>query len=78
MSLGTLSLFLGSVFVTQTYPILRDVSGLGTTFILYALIMLPAAFFVRRMVPETKGRTLEDIEQFWKKKQRNEKILSVK
>ncbi|HEX5552688.1 MAG TPA: sugar porter family MFS transporter [Chitinophagaceae bacterium] len=78
MSLGTLSLFLGSVFVTQTYPVLRDLAGMGTTFILYALLMLPAAFFVYRMVPETKGRTLEDIGQFWKKKKRKEKDLLVK
>lgn len=77
MSLGTLSLFLGSVFVTQTYPVLRDFTGIGTTFILYALIMLPAAFFVRWMVPETKGRTLEDIEQFWKKKKRKDPFRKV-
>jgi len=68
MSLATLSLFVGSTFVTQTYPILRDSLGIGITFILYAVMMLPAAWFVKRFVPETKGKTLEEIEQSWKAK----------
>lgn len=68
MSLGTLSLFLGSTFVTQTYPILRDSIGIGTTFIGYALAMLAAIFFVKKVIPETKGKTLEEIELFWKQK----------
>jgi SP family arabinose:H+ symporter-like MFS transporter len=65
MSLATLSLFVGSTFVTQTYPILRESLGIGITFMLYALMMLPAAFFVKRVIPETKGKTLEEIEQLW-------------
>lgn len=68
MSLGTLSLFLGSTFVTQTYPVLRESLGIGVTFLLYGLAVAPAVFFVRRAVPETKGRTLEDIERSWAKK----------
>lgn len=70
MSLSTLSLFLGSFFVTQTYPILRDLFGVGMTFVLYALVMWPAAFFVKKRVPETKEKTLEEIAQTWKKKER--------
>jgi SP family arabinose:H+ symporter-like MFS transporter len=69
MSLATLSLFIGSVFVTQTYPVLRESTGIGNTFILYGLVMLPAAFFVKKMLPETKGKSLEDIERYWKKKE---------
>lgn len=68
MSLGTLSLFMGSMFVTQTYPILRESIGIGNVFILYGLIMLPAAFFVKRLVPETKGKSLEQIEHYWKER----------
>ncbi|MBS1602888.1 MAG: sugar porter family MFS transporter [Bacteroidetes bacterium] len=65
MSIATLSLFLGSTFVTQTYPLLREGVGIGITFVLYGLAMVPAIFFVRNVVPETKGRTLEDIERQW-------------
>jgi len=65
MSLGTLCLFLGSTFVTQTYPLFRESIGIGLTFILYGAVMLPAAWFVKKMVPETKGKTLEEIERHW-------------
>lgn len=73
MSLGTLSLFMGSVFVTQTYPILRESVGIGNTFIFYGLMMLPASFFIKKMLPETKGKSLEDIERFWSQKVKKKK-----
>ncbi len=65
MSLGTLSLFLGSTFVTQTYPILRESLGIGMAFFMYGLCILPAAYLVNRFIPETKGKSLEDIERYW-------------
>jgi hypothetical protein len=77
MSIGTLSLFLGSTFVTQTYPLLREAVGIGVTFVLYGLAMAPAIFFVSRKVPETKGRTLEEIERHWMKEEKkaiNERV----
>ena len=67
MSLGTLSLFLGSTFVTQTYPLFRESIGIGNTFILYGIAMIPACFFVKKVLPETKGKSLEDIERYWNK-----------
>jgi MFS transporter, SP family, arabinose:H+ symporter len=68
MSMATLCLFLGSTFVRQTYPILRESIGIGNVFFLYGLVMLPAAFFVKKYVPETKGASLEKIERYWKEK----------
>lgn len=65
MSFATLSLFMGSTFVTQTYPLLRESIGIGMTFVMYGLVMIPSVFFVIKYIPETKGRTLEDIEQHW-------------
>jgi SP family arabinose:H+ symporter-like MFS transporter len=73
MSLGTLSLFMGSVFVTQTYPILRESVGIGNTFIFYGLVMLPASFFVKKVLPETKGKSLEDIERYWRERGKKKK-----
>jgi SP family arabinose:H+ symporter-like MFS transporter len=78
MSLGTLSLFVGSVFVTQTYPILRESVGIGNTFIFYGLVMLPASFFVKKMLPETKGKSLEDIERHWSQKEEKKKVEMFK
>jgi MFS transporter, SP family, arabinose:H+ symporter len=68
MSVATLTLFVGSTFVTQTYPILRESLGIGITFMLYAIMMLPAAWFVFKFIPETKGKTLEEIEHYWQGK----------
>ncbi len=65
MSLATLILFVGSAFVTQTYPIMRESIGIGFAFMLYAAAMIPAAWFVYRFIPETKGKTLEEIEHYW-------------
>lgn len=65
MSIATLTLFVGSAFVTQTYPILRESIGVGFAFMLYAAMMLPGAWFVFKFIPETKGKTLEEIEQHW-------------
>ncbi|WP_431213404.1 MFS transporter [Puia sp. P3] len=41
--------------------------GIGVAFVLYGVSMVPAIFFVRSTVPETKGRTLEEIERQWTK-----------
>jgi len=76
MSIGTLSLFVGSTIVTQTYPVLRESLGIGLTFILYGLAIIPAVFIVKKLVPETKGKSLEEIERYWEKK--NEKSIKVK
>ena len=75
MSLATLSLFIGSSIVTQTYPIFRESLGIGTTFIFYAFMMLPGAWFVKKMIPETKGKTLEEIEHHWNKQHAAQKEL---
>jgi hypothetical protein len=77
MSIATLSLFLGSTFVTQTYPLLREAVGIGVTFVLYSLAMVPAILFVGRKIPETKGRTLEEIERQWIKEEKKPIIEST-
>ncbi|WP_420601581.1 sugar porter family MFS transporter [Flagellimonas sp.] len=52
-----------SFSVTQVFP--WELSNLGPTmtFALYALLSLLAFFFVSRYVIETKGKTLEEVEQ---------------
>jgi SP family arabinose:H+ symporter-like MFS transporter len=46
---------------------LREGIGIGPTFWFYGLCSLVGLFFVALFVPETKGRTLEEIEQQWRK-----------
>jgi predicted MFS family arabinose efflux permease len=42
--------------------------GPAGTFWTFAAICLPAFFFVRKVLPETKGKTLEEIERFLQRK----------
>jgi hypothetical protein len=54
---------LGSeLLVSQTFPIALDSWGPGPVFLGYAGIGVLAFLFVKALVPETKGRSLEDIE----------------
>jgi MFS family permease len=48
--------------VSQTFPIALDSFGPGPVFLGYAVIGLLALLFVKTMVTETKGRSLEEIE----------------
>ena len=48
--------------VSQTFPIMLDAWGAGPVFIGYGVIGVIAFLFVRAKVPETKGRSLEEIE----------------
>lgn len=52
----------GNLLVSLTFLSLIDVLGDSGTFVLYAAIGLASVLFVRARVPETKGRTLEEIQ----------------
>ncbi|MNG38376.1 Major myo-inositol transporter IolT [compost metagenome] len=45
------------------FPILLDKIGLSATFFSFAAIGFVAIAFVKKYLPETKGRTLEQLEQ---------------
>ena len=48
--------------VSQSFPIMLDSWGAGPVFLGYAGIGVIAFLFVKALVPETKGRSLEEIE----------------
>jgi len=48
--------------VSQTFPVMLDSWGAGPVFLGYAAIGVLAFVFVKTVVPETKGRSLEEIE----------------
>ncbi|NDV94906.1 D-xylose transporter XylE [Dysgonomonas sp. 521] len=52
--------------ISSTYPPMMEFSG-GLTYGFYGLMAVLSALFVWKMVPETKGKTLEDMEKLWKK-----------
>ena len=55
-----------NLVVTLTFLTLVEWMGASRTFLLYALFAVAAWIFSYRYVPETKGRTLEEIESFWR------------
>ena len=67
MSFAALTVWVSCFIVAQTFPILNDNPNIGPaiTFWVYGLVSLFAFVFVLMFLPETKGRTLEEIEQMW-------------
>lgn len=65
MSISIFSLWTGCTLVTQTFPPLLNAIGPMYTFWLYGLTIPPAFLFVLFLVPETKGKSLEQIERQW-------------
>lgn len=53
--------------ISSTYPAMMEFSS-GMTYAFYGTMSVLSLIFVWRMVPETKGKTLEDMEHLWKKK----------
>ena len=53
-------------FISSTYPAMMEFSG-GLTYWFYGLMSILSFFFVWKLVPETKGKTLEEVEHLWKK-----------
>jgi len=62
MSLATISNWGFNLLVTITFLGLIDLFGRVGTFLLYAVLTLVALVFTAVLVPETKGRSLEEIE----------------
>jgi len=66
MSLATLSLWIGNFLVGQLTPLSLEELGPAMTFFLFALFCSPAVWVTWKLIPETKGRSLESIEEYWK------------
>ncbi len=65
MSISTMSNFLFNFTVTLSFlPLINKISE-SYTFYLYGMIAIICLFYVYFMVPETKGITLEKIEENW-------------
>ncbi len=66
MSVATMMLWIAVYFVTQFFPILLESFGASNTFWFFGIFTLFAFLFVYFKVPETKGKTLEQIEHEWR------------
>ena len=74
MSVPVASLWIANLIVSWTFPMLNDNSWLtekfnhGFSYWIYSLMCILSALFVYKFIPETKGKSLEEIEKLWKKK----------
>jgi sugar porter (SP) family MFS transporter len=65
MSLATLSLWIGTALVGQLTPVLLEELKPAGTFWLFAAMTAPALYLAIKVIPETKGKSLEEIERYW-------------
>jgi MFS transporter, SP family, galactose:H+ symporter len=67
VSVATAANWFAAFLVTQFFLTVVDAIGESTTFILFAVLCAVTYWFVDRYVPETKGRSLEEIQADWDK-----------
>ncbi len=74
MSVPVATLWIANLIISWTFPILNDNVWLtakfnhGFSYWIYGLMSIFAAVFVFKFIPETKGKSLEEIEKLWKKR----------
>lgn len=73
LSIAVAAQWIANWVVSLTFPIMNDNVWLtakfhhGFSYWIYAVMGLLSAVFMWKLVPETKGKTLEEIEQLWKR-----------
>jgi sugar porter (SP) family MFS transporter len=63
MALATFALWIACFILTYTFPLLNATLGAAGTFWVYAAICLSGFVFILAKLPETKGKSLEEIEK---------------
>lgn len=72
MSIAVAGQWIANFLVSWTFPMLdknqylTDTFNHGMAYWVYGVMGVLAALFIWKFVPETKGRTLEQMEQYWK------------
>jgi len=71
MSIAVAAQWIANFVISWTFPMMNDSTWLnekfnhGFAYWIYAVMGLAAALFMWKMVPETKGKTLEEMEDLW-------------
>ncbi len=67
VAISSLAVWTADALLNQLFPLMRDHWGKSNTFYVFAAVLIPQFFFVWKIMPETKGRSLEEIEKSWLK-----------
>ncbi|RYL92135.1 sugar porter family MFS transporter [Sporolactobacillus sp. THM7-4] len=80
MGVTVFCLWVTNFLIGLMFPVLLDTFGFSTTFFIFFIFGLGAIMFVKKYLPETKGRTLEELEQYFRNldKKRRLPITHVK
>ena len=70
MSIAGFALWIGTYLIGQLTPVLLGWSQAGT-FFLFAVMCVPYILIMWKVIPETTGKTLEEIEAFWTNRKKN-------
>lgn len=66
MGVSVFCLWAANFLVGFSFPILLSAVGLSTTFFMFAVLGIVAITFVNKFLPETKGKSLEQLENFFR------------
>jgi MFS transporter, SP family, xylose:H+ symportor len=73
MSIAVAAQWIANLIISWTFPMMNDNTWLtqvfhhGFSYWIYGAMSILAAIFIWKLVPETKGKTLEEMEKLWKK-----------
>jgi SP family xylose:H+ symportor-like MFS transporter len=74
MSIAVAAQWVSNLAISWTFPMMNESSALtrlfnhGFSYWIYGVMGFLAAWFILKLVPETKGKTLEQIESIWRPK----------
>ena len=63
MAVSTFFLWMACFILTYTFPLLNEYMGASGTFWIYGSVCVAGFLFIRSQLPETKGKSLEEIEK---------------
>jgi MFS family permease len=67
MTIATMSLWIAAAIVAQVFPwMLENIHAEGT-FLFFAVCSVGTIVLTILLIPETKNKSLEEIEEFWKR-----------
>lgn len=71
-AIASMSLWAADYIVSQSFPPMLNTAGPAMTFWIFGVLSLVTFLFTWRVVPETKGKSLEEIEDVWSAKAKAE------
>jgi MFS family permease len=67
VAIATLAVWVTDGVYNQLFPMVRNSLGMAGSFLIFAAVLVPQFFFIWKVMPETGGRSLEQIERSWTK-----------